>query len=110
MTFKLDGLPATVRVGPHDVRFVEMSAEESEEKYGYFLDSKMEIGLCREYAAGSVAVDTVLHELVHAIWHQSVLKEGAAEEDIAHTIGKQLTQVFRDNPELIEWMQQTVKK
>ncbi len=105
----MDGLPKSVRVGPHDIKITILPAADMADDFGTIEMANLEMRLCDQYAAGSMAVDTVLHEVLHAIWHVS-LKETQAEEAIVSTISSQLTQVIRDNPEFVKWMQQTVKK
>lgn len=105
----MSSLPKSVRVGPHDIRFRQMEAAEEKDDFGYFKTDALEISLCKEYAAGTLAVDTVLHELLHAVWFVA-LKETAAEEHVCTVMATQLTQIIRDNPELIAWLQETVRK
>lgn len=106
----MDGLPKTVRIGPHDIKFSEMSKSDADKLYGLFVPTEKAIKLNNEYCTGSEAVETVLHEMIHAIFNVSKLEAKHGEERIAGTVGVYLAQVFRDNPELIAWMQQTVKK
>ncbi len=105
----MDGLPKSVRVGPHEIAIKVLPETEMADDFGALEMCKLEMRLCDHYAGGSLAVDTALHEVLHAIWHVS-LKETQAEESIVSTIASQLTQVIRDNPELIAWMQETVRK
>lgn len=105
----MDGLPKTVRVGPHVINIKILPEKDMGDDFGALEMSKLEMRLCDQYAGGSLAVDTAIHEVLHAIWHVS-LKETQAEESIVSTLASQFTQVIRDNPEFVKWMQQTVKK
>lgn len=50
-------------------------------------------------------VNTLIHEVLHAIWHtQAVGCSDAEEERIVNSMANGLTQVFRDNPRLIKFM------
>ena len=50
-------------------------------------------------------LDTVIHELLHAIWHHMSMGEHLPEEEVLvrKTAGG-LTQVFLDNPHLIKYI------
>lgn len=45
--------------------------------------------------------EVLLHEIIHAIWDQWVVREeGFKEEEIVRSLAIGLTTVFKDNPEL----------
>lgn len=106
----MDGLPKTVRVGPHDIRFDQLPPADARNNYGTFVPADQAIRLQREYVSGSMAADTVLHEILHAIFSVGTVQVKQGEEHIVSVVATYLTQVIRDNPELIAWMQETVKK
>jgi hypothetical protein len=106
-----DDLPPTVRVGPHDIILREMSEKDAEEDFGHFKSSELAIGLNKEYPTGSMAVDTVLHELLHVAWFITLrADESATEEKACCALATILTQIVRDNPEFVKWMQLTVTR
>lgn len=45
--------------------------------------------------------DTLLHEIIHAIWSSRSLPKRISEEQAATFLGSALATVFRDNPELL---------
>jgi hypothetical protein len=51
-----------------------------------------------------VIVDTVLHEINHAIFWAYLLRDNDDEERTVATIATGWTQVFRDNPALLAWI------
>lgn len=106
----MDGLPKSVRVGPHDIRFADLTGADAKKNFGTFDPSTQEICLKDKYPSGSQAVDTVLHEVLHAIFSVGGVEPKQGEEHIVLVLGTFMTQVIRDNPELIAWMQKTVKK
>jgi hypothetical protein len=110
MTILVDDLPGTIRVGPHDIAITYLTDEEAKEDFGYFKTGELTIGISREFVTGSMAVDTVVHELLHAIWFTAIKDESSPEERAVATVATQLTQVIRDNPELIKWLQNTVNR
>ena len=89
-----------------------------------FLEDDFEshtLGLCRpvgnsitilEGMTPAEELDTVLHELLHAISHvMSVpFPNQEAEEVVVHMIGTGLAGVFLDNPSLLAYIAQTIKK
>lgn len=49
-------------------------------------------------------VDTVLHEVTHAIYWAYVIEDKDEEERIVTTMARAWTQVWRDNPDLLGWL------
>ena len=110
MTFKLDKSPPPIRVGPHDIRFAWLEGEEARRHLGSFNHTDHVIRLLKEYNSGSMAVDTILHEILHAIFAVATVEVKQGEEHIVSVLGTFLTQVVRDNPEFMKWIQITVAK
>ena len=50
----------------------------------------------------SVVADTVLHEVLHAIWHNYLSEDSAEEEKAVTMLTHGLIQVIRDNPKFID--------
>ena len=111
MTVKLDDLPPSVRIGPHDIEIGFFDGKTARKEFGAFQNADAKILLCKEYALGSQAVDTLLHEICHAaFWTAGVNFKHEFEEPLCGMLGMMLTQIIRDNPELVKWMQATVTK
>lgn len=110
MSVPIDDLPPSIRVGPHDIRFATLGAAEARKNYGTFVPAEQEIRLHQEYASGSMAVDTVLHELVHAIFAVGTVQVEQGEEHVVSALATYLAQIVRDNPEFVTWLAQTVKR
>ena len=106
----MDGLPKSVRVGPHDIRFADINGDDAKKNYGTFVPTEQAIRLHDQYASGSLAVDTVIHEILHAIFAVGTVEVKQGEEHVVSVLGTFLTQIIRDNPELIAWLQKTVAK
>jgi Zn-dependent peptidase ImmA (M78 family) len=51
-----------------------------------------------------VIADTLLHEVLHAVWHEYGLQDDDREERIVHTLASGLIQVMRDNPQVIRYL------
>ena len=56
-----------------------------------------------------VVVDTLIHELLHAIWHEYGLDEKEDEERAVLMLATGLTQVLADNPHLCRWINRQIR-
>lgn len=106
----IDDLPKRLRVGPHDVRFARLSVADARRNYGAFVPAAMEIQLNPQFTCGSLAVDTVLHELVHAIFAVGSIQVKFGEEHVVSAIATYLAQIIRDNPEFVNWLTEAVAR
>ena len=96
----------SVKVGPTDfsIEYVPLN----EELFGDFsyINSRIRI---EENLKGSALVDTVLHEILHAIWKLGQLKDKREDEERAVAImATYLTQVLRDNPKMLTWLKKNL--
>ena len=95
-------LPSKVRVGPFDLNLV--IAPNHADYHGRFFSSTLTIELENAPANGFMAVDTLLHELGHAIRWAFHLKPHHGEEHLVTLTATAWTQIFRDNPWLTPWI------
>ena len=96
----------SVKVGPTDfsIEYVPLN----DELFGDFsyINSRIRI---EENLKGSALVDTVLHEILHAIWKLGQLKDKREDEERAVAImATYLTQVLRDNPTMLNWLKKNL--
>ena len=96
----------SVKVGPTDfsIEYVPLN----EELFGDFsyINSRIRI---EENLKGTALVDTVLHEILHAIWKLGQLKDKREDEERAVAImATYLTQVLRDNPTMLTWLKKNL--
>ena len=96
----------SVKVGPTDfsIEYVPLN----DELFGDFsyINSRIRI---EENLKGSALVDTVLHEILHAIWKLGQLKDKREDEERAVAImATYLTQVLRDNPMMLTWLKKNL--
>lgn len=95
-------LPSSIRIGPHDISIVVRKLDDCE---GTFTSSTSSIELRDEPSSKTVAVDTLLHEVNHALfWTCALPQTGNDEEPIAGALATGWTQVYRDNPWLLGWI------
>jgi hypothetical protein len=69
------------------------------DRYGECMYNKKIIGL-NPNMHHTTASDTLLHEVLHAIWHEASIEQAPVveQEFIVNTVSTWLTMVMRDNP------------
>jgi len=102
---KVDGLPSSLRVGPYDITIAIV--DELTGSYGEFSPVEQEIRLLREYKTAALAVDTLLHEVLHAAWFAAALPKKYEERTVS-ALAPTLTQILRDHPEVLEWVRKAL--
>ena len=96
-----------VKVGAVDIDVFSLPFDG--EAFGDFNYLNMHIRV-DENLKGTVLVDTVLHELNHAIWAIGNLKsEKEEEERVVAVMASYWTQILRDNPHLVKWIIKNIK-
>lgn len=101
----IDQLPASVRIGAHDYAITVCRMADN---FGTFSGVDGEIKINDLHPSKSMIVDTLLHEIGHAIiWTYNV--NLADEESIVSGITPGWTQVYRDNPWLMDWIKRGLK-
>jgi hypothetical protein len=104
----VDGLPASIRVGPYDIRISTVDQIDGGDCYGAFHLDTQEIQILKQFNSGVMAADTLLHELIHAAWRTTSLPK-RGEEQAVSLLATCLTQIFRDHPQLLTWIQNTLE-
>ena len=102
-------LPTSIRVAAFDFTVVNWNpmAAAGSRRYGEF--SSMEGVIRVDPQAGDVKTcDTLLHEIGHAIWWAYNIQDDDKEERIVATTSTAWTQIFRDNPDLLRFIDETL--
>jgi hypothetical protein len=74
------------------------------ESFGDFTYIQGQIRIDSRLKKGAL-VDTLLHEVLHAIWAVGHLKSKREKEERAVSVtATTLTQIFRDNPHFMKWI------
>ena len=96
-------LPEHIKVGPFDIAVVEIAADVASRlrEDGDFDGDTIHIAAGQR---GPALADTVLHELLHAIFKTFALKDEDDEERIVSAMATGLICVFRDNPNFAPWL------
>ena len=97
-----------VKVGAVDIQFFSLPFDG--ESFGDFNYLTMRIRV-DENLKGPPLVDTVKHELNHAIWSIYHLKTKKEEEErVCSIMATCWTQIERDNPHLVRWTTKNLTK
>ncbi len=101
------GRPPAIIVAPH--RFTvtyEDDLADNSQACGLCGEDKQQIHIDNDLGP-TVERETVLHEVMHAIWHQTELDrkfKDSDEEMVAWTLAPRLLALLRDNEELVRWL------
>ncbi|QCI92584.1 SprT family zinc-dependent metalloprotease [Novosphingobium sp. EMRT-2] len=106
MNHRVSGLPNSVRVGLQNYRLI---VTDDLEQLGRTWPDKRTITIRADQPERHDAVDTVIHELIHACFFAFNLPDEDHKEETVASLGTALTTVFRDNPALLGWIVKNVK-
>lgn len=91
-----------LRIGPLDIDVVFCPL--NEEIFGDFCYIKNKIRI-EESLSGPPLVDTLIHEVNHAVWKVGQLSNKKQNEERAVAVMASIwTQIYRDNPRLLDWI------
>lgn len=103
------GLPNSIRVGPFDFTVREWTHQEGYSRGRYGEMSTVDFTISVDQTTAPVKlVDTILHEIGHAIYWAYGIEDGDQEERLVGTLATAWTQVWRDNPSLLHWVGATL--
>jgi len=94
-------LPKQIKIG-YSYYAIEIQDDkwmEENKAYGDHHGHKKVINVCDSWEFNEV-VDTITHEIFHAIWEFMNLPAKAIEESAVHCLATGWTMVMHDNPEL----------
>ena len=92
----------TIKVGGIDIDVFFVPGDN--DSFGDFTYLQTQIRVDSRLEGGAL-VDTLLHEVFHAIWSIGQLKEKDQEEERAVAVmASYMTQILRDNPHLVKWI------
>lgn len=102
-------LPESVRVGPFDITIAEMPENEINAAYGLFSEEHQAILLRPKFTSTAQCAETLLHELLHAVWNVQAIDKKDGEERIVTKMSLGLAAVMRDNKELFRSILKALK-
>ena len=107
---KLPAIPSKIRIGFRDykVSCVKPSVMDDQPYLGRVFHLKGEIYI-GEHDNQYEFVDSLLHEILHAVFKTQGIEDGDNEERTVGMVASGLTGVFRDNPKLLQFFQDALK-
>ena len=98
--------PKSVRIGPFDVRIKHLEGEARDTCLGTFSDTTLTISIRDVFATKQQEAETFLHELIHGIFSVAGIHDRDTHERTVALLSTCLAQVIRDNPKLIDILQE----
>lgn len=102
--------PKSLRIGPYDIKIksFEHAQALAVGRYGEF--SSVELTIRVDFLINPIkSLNTLLHEINHALaWISGITFESADEEAIVQIMANGWVQIYRDNPELLEYIREVV--
>ena len=97
--------PTSVRVGPLDFEVVVVNGDELEDHFGDMHPDSLRIRLMEGIAPG-LERETLMHELMHAAYYASGLREYETEHEEREVtaLALALLAMLRNNPELVAYL------
>lgn len=106
-------IPKKVRIGYLDYKIEEYQDDEFE---GDYSPQSQRIRIRTLGRSSAFIANTLLHEVMHGVYYHSSLKspnssdsDTETEENVVNGMSNMLSQVFRDNPDLIRYLLKTLK-
>ena len=105
-------LPEFIRLSHYRIKLIKINSHicyEIGEQQGSFHSKQMIIYLDEDIIeeGGSIAVDLLKHEILHAIFYVRQL-EGKNEEDIVNGMATHYTEIEKNNPDYVRWKLQNL--
>ena len=102
--------PTRILVSPHwvDIK-VDINLSRNSDAVGLCAEDKQEIYIDGDLGP-SIEKETLLHEAMHQIWHQTELDrkyKDSDEEAVIWSLAPRLLALILNNPGLIEWLQES---
>ena len=104
--------PDKIKIGYRDYKLEEwkQTVASANEAHGQFFSKEGIIGYTEEEKGVSHA-NTILHEILHAVFYQWNIELGDKEEEqLVNGLTNGLTTVFVDNSELLDYLKTKIKE
>ena len=105
----MSDLPEILKIGAYPISIHGQDREADAESYGSFSQRNQCINLSENMATEALRATTLLHEIFHAVWWERNIKAKDGEERIVDSLSSGFAQVWRDNPELVEYLRSALK-
>lgn len=98
-------MPKSIRVGYREYTVEDWPSNQASAGGRWGECDRMNLVIrVRTDLAPSVRAEVLLHEVIHTAYYNAVLQKDDDEERVVETLGNQLTQIWRDNPEFVAFM------
>jgi hypothetical protein len=106
-----ESLPSTIKVGPfrYAIEVLEEISKDDDDVAAWGDCGNLLIRLKREQPSTAFALDTVLHEVGHAIAGAFALGDKSDEERTVSVFATGWTMVLQENPALLTWIERTAR-
>ena len=104
--------PKTLKIGyeNYEIEYWPPTHATTTEAYGEFFAKEKKIGIDGAQTGASL-VNTMIHEAMHGIcFHQGMQLKDDEEERIVNSMANGITQLLKDNPDLVDWIKGTIHK
>ena len=96
----------SVRIGPFDIIFTTLVGEERDKCLGTYSETSMAISLRDTFPSDQQMAETILHELLHAMFSVAGIQDKDSHERTVSLLSTCMAQVIRDNRKLTDWLQE----
>ena len=96
----------SIRVGPFDISINQLEGEDRDRCLGMFSETRQSILMRESYPNSQQEAETLLHELLHAVYATYGVRAKDPEERTISQMSIGMASVIRDNPDLIEWLKE----
>jgi hypothetical protein len=97
-------LPKTIRFGSQVYKFVLTDYPADKRLWGEFDADLHEVRLCREMPTQGRFVATVIHEILHGLWHSRGLQDEVKEEAAVENLEPAIYAFIAHNRRLVLWL------
>lgn len=107
----LERMPPTVTIGAHEFTLCTMPGTIAQGlmRFGQCHTSGFRIEISEACPAPSKVVETVLHEILHALWWNGSIRDEDKEERTIEILGTALTALCQQNLGLLDWIRQSLQ-
>jgi hypothetical protein len=101
-----DQLPEMIVISGFDIAIEKWSTvgAHASHRYGEFSSIEQLIRISESHAHPTMLLDTVIHEIMHAIYWAAGVEDEDKEERIVSAMSSAWMQIWRDNPALLAWV------
>lgn len=103
-------LPKSIKIGPFIFSIIARSEnwQHDNDACGMCNTDHHSIDVVTERRTAGFILDTLIHEIQHAIWWVMDLKDEDKEEEVVRRLATGWSMVYVDNPALLEFIEESV--